>query len=123
MFPWDVKQKCWEKSMPVYGRDPDRWRMDPFGNPVLRELRGCPGQFCHEYDHIVPFSKGGHSVLENCQILQTRINQLKSNRTDVTFAEMRAKSPAQTFDEQHMDLVEGLLYGDVSLPGKQTDQL
>ena len=96
--------------------------MDPFGNPVLHELRGCPGQFCHEYDHIMPFSKGGHSVLENCQILQTGINRLKSNKTDVTFAQLRAHSPAQVFDELHMDLVEGLVYGSLSLPDRPNNQ-
>jgi hypothetical protein len=29
-------------------------------------LRGCHGSLCHEYDHIVPFSKGGKTEVSNC---------------------------------------------------------
>lgn len=92
--------------------------MDPFGNPVLHALRGCPGRFCHEYDHIVPYSKGGHSVVENCQILQTKVNRMKSNRVDTTFAELRALSPSQVFNDDEMDRVERLVYGDLKKGNK-----
>lgn len=56
-FPYSVKQQCWEKAEKVRGRDPDRWRRDALGNIVFRKLVGCPGCLCHDYDHIVPFSK------------------------------------------------------------------
>jgi len=56
-FPHSVKQKCWEKADKVKGRDPDRWRRDALGNTVFRKLVGCPGCLCHDYDHIVPYSK------------------------------------------------------------------
>lgn len=56
-FPHSVKQKCWEKADKVKGRDPDRWRRDPLGNLVFRKLVGCPGCLCHDYDHILPYSK------------------------------------------------------------------
>jgi len=56
-FPHGVKQKCWEKADKVKGRDPDRWRRDALGNTVFRKLVGCPGCLCHDYDHIVPYSK------------------------------------------------------------------
>eukprot|EP00829_Urostomides_striatus_P000154 TRINITY_DN10106_c0_g1_i1.p3 TRINITY_DN10106_c0_g1~~TRINITY_DN10106_c0_g1_i1.p3 ORF type:complete len:104 (+),score=51.50 TRINITY_DN10106_c0_g1_i1:30-314(+) len=36
------KEQCWQKAMPISGRDPDRWRFDAVGNPVLNALRGCP---------------------------------------------------------------------------------
>nr|XP_007155300.1 hypothetical protein PHAVU_003G189200g [Phaseolus vulgaris]ESW27294.1 hypothetical protein PHAVU_003G189200g [Phaseolus vulgaris] len=71
-FPHTVKQKCWEKADKVKGRDPDRWRRDVLGNTIFRKLVGCPGCLCHDYDHIVPYSKGGESTLENCQVLQAR---------------------------------------------------
>ena len=32
-----------------------------------------------EADHIVPWSKGGHTVLENCQMLCKNCNRTKSN--------------------------------------------
>lgn len=56
-FPYSVKQQCWEKAEKVKGRDPSRWRRDPLGNIVFRKLVGCPGCLCHDYDHIVPYSK------------------------------------------------------------------
>lgn len=56
-FPYSVKQQCWEKAEKVKGRDPDRWRRDHLGNTLFRKLVGCPGCLCHDYDHIVPYSK------------------------------------------------------------------
>lgn len=56
-FPYSVKQQCWEKAEKVKGRDPDRWRRDALGNIVFRKLVGCPGCLCHDYDHILPYSK------------------------------------------------------------------
>lgn len=56
-FPYVVKQQCWDKAEKVKGRDPDRWRRDAVGNIVFRKLVGCPGCLCHDYDHIVPYSK------------------------------------------------------------------
>lgn len=56
-FPHSVKQQCWDKAEKIRGRDPDRWRRDPLGNVVFRKLVGCPGCLCHDYDHILPYSK------------------------------------------------------------------
>lgn len=56
-FPYSVKQQCWEKAEKVKGRDPDRWRRDALGNILFRKLVGCPGCLCHDYDHIIPYSK------------------------------------------------------------------
>lgn len=59
-FPYSVKQQCWEKAEKIKGRDPDRWRRDALGNTVFRKLVGCPGCLCHDYDHILPYSKVIH---------------------------------------------------------------
>jgi hypothetical protein len=56
-FPYHVKEACWAKAEPVKGRDPARWRRDALGNIVFRKLVGCQGCLCHDYDHIVPYSK------------------------------------------------------------------
>ncbi|RRT36846.1 hypothetical protein BHE74_00026405 [Ensete ventricosum] len=56
-FPYGVKLQCWDKAEKVKGRDPDRWRRDALGNIVFRKLVGCPGCLCHDYDHILPYSK------------------------------------------------------------------
>ena len=57
IFTSEQKRQCWDQSTLVPGRDPARWRADPVGNVVFREFRGCMGPLCHEYDHIVPYSK------------------------------------------------------------------
>ena len=98
--------------MIIKGRDPARWRMDPIGNPVLYALRGCHGSLCHEYDHIVPYSKGGLTVVENCQILQTGVNRFKSNKVDVPVNQMHGSSKKLILTPQHMDLIEYAIYGD-----------
>ena len=61
-----MKEECWKKSTIMIGRNPDRWRIDPYGNPVLKHLKGCRGPLCHDYDHINPYSKGGKTNVENC---------------------------------------------------------
>ena len=102
-------------------RHPDRWRYDAAGNLVMKALRGCMGQFCHEYDHITPYSKGGETIVRNCQVLQTNANRLKSNRTDITEEHLRKFSikkqyPGINFDnflEEHLDLLEEFIYGNV----------
>ena len=52
--------------MSIPRRDPKRWKFDSLGNPVVNALRGCHGALCHEYDHIVPYSKGGKTLVSNC---------------------------------------------------------
>jgi len=69
IFTKAQKDLCWNNAVSIPGRDPKRWKYDPIGNPVVYVLRGCHGALCHEYDHIVPFSKGGKTTVENCQIL------------------------------------------------------
>ncbi|CAN4115434.1 unnamed protein product [Withania somnifera] len=112
-FPYSVKQQCWEKAEKVKGRDPDRWRLDPLGNIVFRKLVGCPGCLCHDYDHIIPYSKGGESTLENCQVLQATVNRSKGNRTDVSKAELIQKSSYCRVSGRDMDLLELSAYGNV----------
>ncbi|KAG6412874.1 hypothetical protein SASPL_125567 [Salvia splendens] len=105
-FPHSVKQQCWEKAEKIKGRHPDRWRRDALGNTLFRKLVGCPGCLCHDYDHIIPYSKGGKSTLENCQVLQktpsvhclkmlhylATVNRSKGNRTEISKSELIRKS-------------------------------
>lgn len=112
-FPYSVKQQCWEKAEKVKGRDPDRWRRDPLGNIVFRKLVGCPGCLCHDYDHIVPYSKGGKSSLENCQVLQATVNRSKGNRTELSRAELIRRSSYCRVSGRDMDFVELSAYGNV----------
>ncbi|CAL1381446.1 unnamed protein product [Linum trigynum] len=112
-FPNSVKQQCWEKAEKVKGRDPARWRRDPLGNIVFRKLVGCAGCLCHDYDHILPYSKGGKSTLDNCQVLQATANRSKGNRIELSRAELIQRSNYCRVSGRDMDLVELLAYGNV----------
>jgi len=53
-------------------------------------------------------------VVSNCQILQTRVNRLKGNRTDVDVDSMKRFSCATQFSEREMDLLEMGVFGNVN---------
>ncbi|XP_065877476.1 uncharacterized protein [Euphorbia lathyris] len=112
-FSHNVKQQCWEKAEKVRGRNPERWRRDPYGNIVFRKLVGCPGCLCHDYDHILPYSKGGKSTLENCQVLQATVNRSKGNRTELSRADLIQRSSYCRVSGRDMDLIELTAYGNV----------
>jgi hypothetical protein len=112
IFDYDLKNKCWNKAQTIEGRDPDRWRYDAAGNPVLKCLKGCMGPLCHEYDHIDPYSKGGKTDIDNCQILQTRLNRLKGNKK-MSIDELKQNNIIELFSSREMDLMEMMAYGDI----------
>ncbi|KAL2644983.1 hypothetical protein R1flu_012570 [Riccia fluitans] len=112
-FPHDVKEACWQKAEVVHGRDPARWRRDSLGNLVFRKLVACQGCLCYNFDHIVPYSQGGKSVLENCQVLQTAANSAKGARTNVSDTELMQKSVYCRLGNRDMDMMELSAYGDI----------
>lgn len=83
----------------------------------MQALRGCPGLACHEYDHIVPWSKGGPSVLGNCQLLQSRVNQMKSNHELEDSDQLKAFSCKRRLTESEMDVLEQAVYGSIKRKG------
>lgn len=93
----------------MIGRDPERWRLDAMGNPVCKLLRGCMGPLCHEYDHVIPFSKGGKTEINNCQILQTTLNRVKSNRMDISYNELKTISPNLAFSGFLLEVFESFI--------------
>ena len=123
IFPFEIKEKCWNNAPIISNRDPNRWRLDALGNPVMKALRGCQGIFCHEYDHIFPFSLGGTSTLDNCQILQTNINRKKGNQfysNDMLkgfkqkIPESLEKTGILKIDNKLLDIAEELVYGNIN---------
>ena len=119
-FSRAAKRECWEAAPTVPGRSPDRWRLDACGNMVCAKLSGCEGCLCFEYDHIVPFSKGGPSVASNCQLLQTRVNRLKGAQEGLDSAKLTTYSCAKTWKSpEELDIVELAVWGDISREGRQ----
>lgn len=114
------RRLVWERAPLVPGRDPDRWRLDVYGNPVLRPLHGCLGCFCYEFDHRVPYSLGGETTVENCDLLQTRINRLKSNALggeNISWEQIRQYACEDVTSVIDLDAVEFAVYGDVHREG------
>ncbi|XP_076881698.1 uncharacterized protein LOC143529899 [Bidens hawaiensis] len=114
-----AKKLCWAKAEIVPGRHPERWRKDAAGNVVCKRFCNCQGCLCFEYDHILPFSKGGESVVENCQILQTRVNRYKADRNHLSKTHLRGYSCDIHFTDKELDVIEMAVYGDVTRPGNQ----
>ncbi|XP_064968966.1 uncharacterized protein LOC135584032 isoform X2 [Musa acuminata AAA Group] len=139
-FDAKARDLCWKKAEVVPGRHPERWRKDAAGNVVCKRFWHCQGCLCYEYDHIIPFSK------ENCQILQTRVNRLKSDKQWVDKAELEGFSCDIKFTgtmggfgeadlcrrtregaarlrqnqlNKELDIIEMAVYGDVIRPGSQ----
>uniref|UniRef100_A0A1D1ZEE6 5-methylcytosine-specific restriction enzyme A n=1 Tax=Anthurium amnicola TaxID=1678845 RepID=A0A1D1ZEE6_9ARAE len=118
-FDAKTRVMCWEKAEVVPGRHPERWRKDAAGNIVCKRFWNCHGCLCYEYDHIIPFSKGGESTADNCQILQTRVNRFKSDKQWVERAELEGFSCDIKFTDKELDIIEMAVYGDVIRPGNQ----
>ncbi|XP_016447039.1 uncharacterized protein LOC107772071 [Nicotiana tabacum] len=118
-FDTEAKKMCWAKAETVPGRHPERWRKDSAGNVVCKRFANCQGCLCFEYDHIIPFSKGGESIAENCQILQTRVNRLKANKDEIDISQLKSYSCDIKFTDKELDVIEMAVYGDVIRPGNQ----
>nr|ACU21209.1 unknown [Glycine max] len=88
-FDSNAKAICWGKADTVPGRHPERWRKDAAGNVVCKRFFNCIGCLCYEYDHIIPFSKGGESTADNCQILQSRVNRFKSDKYNIDSEQLK----------------------------------
>ncbi|XP_061346623.1 uncharacterized protein LOC133292244 isoform X2 [Gastrolobium bilobum] len=118
-FDAKTKSICWSKADIVPDRHPERWRKDAAGNIVCKRFFNCLGCLCYEYDHIVPFSKGGESTADNCQILQSRVNRLKSDKYQIDSDRLKGYSCDINFTDKELDIIEMAVYGDVIRPGNQ----
>lgn len=56
--------------------------------------------------------------MDNCQILQTRVNRLKSNMEHLKSSQLRGYSCDINFNDNELDIIEMAVYGDVLRPGK-----
>ena len=60
---------------------------------------------------------GGQTLVENCQVLQTRVNRIKGNATDMTYDTLRQNAVRMPdLSGEEMDKIEMSTYGDVSKP-------
>lgn len=55
----DQIEKAWENAKEIRGKDPDKYRQDPYGNQMYKPSYGKSSEMGWEVDHIKPQSKGG----------------------------------------------------------------
>lgn len=61
----------------------------------------------------------GETAVSNCQILQARVNRLKSNRSDLVSNDLKQFSCDLKFTDKELDVIEMGVYGNVIRPGLQ----
>lgn len=74
-----MKDRVWEKAKTIRGKDPKKYRQDPYGNEIYYDSFGKKSDKGWEVDHIKPKSRGGSDNLRNLQALKTEVNRDKSN--------------------------------------------
>jgi len=73
------KEAVWKKGKPIFGKNPNLYRKDIFGNIIYKPAYGRHSPMGWEIDHKNPQSKGGSDHLNNLQPLQTFANRSKGN--------------------------------------------
>jgi 5-methylcytosine-specific restriction endonuclease McrA len=74
------KDQVWEKGQRIRGKDPDKYRLDRYGNEIFYGSYGKTTPMGWEIDHSIPQSKGGTHHLNNLFPLQTSENRRKGNK-------------------------------------------
>lgn len=74
-----MKDKVWDKAKKVRGKDPAKYRQDPYGNEIYYDSFGKQSEKGWEVDHIKPKSRGGSDSVRNLQALKSEVNRKKSN--------------------------------------------
>ena len=75
----NAKEKVWEKSKIIEGKNPKLYREDPYGNTMYYYSYGKDSKMGWNIDHIKPKQKGGSDDILNLQILQSHINKSKGD--------------------------------------------
>ena len=78
-FSKDVKDNVWSKAKPIRGKDPAKYRQDPYGNTLRYDSYGKDSEMGWEIDHIKPSALGGSDAIRNLQALKTSVNREKGD--------------------------------------------
>lgn len=73
------KDKAWDLAKKVRGKDPDKYRKDPYGSLMYHGSYGKNTDMGWELDHIKPTSRGGSSATRNLQALNVSVNRGKGD--------------------------------------------
>ena len=75
VVPQDLKDLVWKRCQ---GTCQANWRLDPSLDKNTGDICGSNEDL--EFDHIVPYSRGGKTTYRNLQLLCQRHNRIKSDR-------------------------------------------
>ena len=75
----DFKDAVWGKAAKVRGKDPAKYRKDPYRNLMYYYSYGKDSARGWVIDHIKPKSRGGSDHLRNLQALNTAVNREKGD--------------------------------------------
>jgi 5-methylcytosine-specific restriction endonuclease McrA len=75
----DQKDNAWDNAKKIRGKDPNKYRQDPYGNTMYKDSYGKSSEMGWEIDHIKPKSKGGSDSARNLQALNTSTNRSKGD--------------------------------------------
>ncbi len=73
------KQNVWDKAKKVRGKDPAKYRQDPYGNTMHYDSHGKGSAMGWDVDHIKPKAKGGSDSTRNLQALNSGVNRSKGD--------------------------------------------
>ena len=73
----DQKEKAWDNAKKIRGKDPEKYRQDPYGNKMYKASQGKNSDMGWDVDHIKPKSKGGKDTTRNLQALNSNVNRSK----------------------------------------------
>lgn len=73
----DKKDDVWKKAKEVDGKDPKKFRLDPYGKEMYYNSYGKCSEKGWQVDHIKPKQKGGGDNIKNLQALNSHINMSK----------------------------------------------
>ncbi len=79
MATQDQKGKAWNSAKKVSGKDPAKYRQDPYGNTMYKPSHGKSSPMGWDVDHIKPKSRGGSDSTRNLQALNSNVNKRKGN--------------------------------------------
>ena len=73
------KNAVWNRATRVRGKNPTKYRRDPYGNEIYYRSYGKNSPKGWQIDHIKPKSRGGSNALRNLRALKSSVNRRLSN--------------------------------------------
>lgn len=65
--------KAWENAKKIKGKDPAKYRQDPYGDVMYKNSYGKNSEMGWHVDHITPVSRGGSDATKNLQALNASL--------------------------------------------------